>query len=678
MTIKKKALAAALAFSMLGASLAAPLHTNTSYATSQALVEIDKIEEASNEELLEQLKELIINSEKFKESKEYKDYLKTLKEGQVNPYEEIIKNANEIELSEDEAKAREQLLDAIYTIKSAELEIATNLGDLKKIAAIMPKLLSPEEIYADENLDDSQKIELINAEFAYFLAMAKYNTLIESLKSSAKEDSKKGKKLTEEEYEENKKYIQNYINELILDFNRSLESIAHFTGEDEEVLDQAELSSTLFMAAMSSAPQVEEEEKTDQKTTVNKDKIQVLGPVADKENSGESTENTEGAEKELKKEDVVNSYNKLVDLIKEIKGVIDKKEDYQNFVVDNAWLNLESTYNSTKDTLDALKTNVQGLTEESSQEDLKNSKNAVEDLEKTLSEAYKPVKLKAELKEKVDQVKAAMEGKELTEDKSKAYKESLTAAEDLLNKPEADLASIETALTDLDKIYKELGGSTDDSQSSQTDDEKKQELLDKIRNLANAIDAGEVKNTDKYKKASLESQMAYDKAAQDVRAYANKISASDYIYNKEDAEKVLADYESAKENLKGDSFEDELKKSSEKLEKNKDNIHEKTYESLKKVIEEIKKDPNANLDTITDLNEKIDKAIDDNKGHLQETKGEEEKKTTKKVLVPSSDGGGKNKISKSIVRTGVDSIKIVAVILVAALIILVFTRKKKK
>lgn len=99
---------------------------------------------------------------------------------------------------------------------------------------------------------------------------------------------------------------------------------------------------------------------------------------------------------------------------------------------------------------------------------------------------------------------------------------------------------------------------------------------------------------------------------------------------------------------------------------------------MKKVIEEIKKDPNANLDTITDLNEKIDKAIDDNKGHLQETKGEEEKKTTKKVLVPSSDGGGKNKISKSIVRTGVDSIKIVAVILVAALIILVFTRKKKK
>ncbi|MGO3019259.1 MAG: hypothetical protein ACTIH2_08945, partial [Anaerococcus sp.] len=117
-----------------------------------------------------------------------------------------------------------------------------------------------------------------------------------------------------------------------------------------------------------------------------------------------------------------------------------------------------------------------------------------------------------------------------------------------------------------------------------------------------------------------------------------------------------------------------LENAEEKFEENNNSLSEESITELQKQLDllSVSKNKANTVDDVDYFSELIDEKVKEDK----DTSSKKSEVNVKKVAVPKSTNKVETK-AKSIVRTGVDSIKIIGVVAVVALVLLLVTRKKK-
>src|SRR5699024_722444 len=112
----------------------------------------------------------------------------------------------------------------------------------------------------------------------------------------------------------------------------------------------------------------------------------------------------------------------------------------------------------------------------------------------------------------------------------------------------------------------------------------------------------------------------------------------------------------------------------EKFEENKNSLSEDNITELQKQLDllSVSKNKANTVDDVDYFSELIDEKLEEDK----DISSNNSEVKVRKVAVPKAANKAKTK-AKSIVRTGIDSIKIIGVVAIVALVLLLVTRKKK-
>lgn len=355
-------------------------------------------------------------------------------------------------------------------------------------------------------------------------------------------------------------------------------------------------------------------------------------------------------------------YQNLLDSLKssvEKFKYLDDKETKFNNISDNNLNGLKEELKKTKDLLNK---------EEISKEDLEKQREALDNEINTLRE---------NIKAKFDDYSGKLglvEGK-LTEEEKKPflayYDEVNSHLEDLdLKALDKDLDDLEGKTEELDKLIE-----SKNTDKSNTSDYKTYEEIVKAAN--------NLKSEALYYRSSKATRDKFDQAIINLDNYIKEAKKDESKFKKEEADKLSLAIADAKDNLDGKNFDDALKKLKKKLTDNKKNLSKDDYKDLAEKYNKLADEENkeANLDDIAALSKEIDEKLQ--KGTLVETNDDKKKDdsgvkvTTKKVAVPKANTSNV-KSPKSIVRTGIDSVKAFGIIAAVAIVLLLVTNKNKK
>lgn len=194
-------------------------------------------------------------------------------------------------------------------------------------------------------------------------------------------------------------------------------------------------------------------------------------------------------------------------------------------------------------------------------------------------------------------------------------------------------------------------------------------------------DAKNHKDTQAYYRASARKRGDFDKAYGELETYIKAVEDKTQTFDKAKADelsKKLTDAKNALDGLSYDSLLTDLKK---KLEDNKNNLEEKDYKDLLDKYNGLTNKENLEntVDDINELSSAIDQKVAEYKKAHPDKKDSSTptvQQETKKVAVPKANSGY-TKQSKSIVRTGIDSVKAFGIVAVVAIVLLLVTRGKK-
>lgn len=279
------------------------------------------------------------------------------------------------------------------------------------------------------------------------------------------------------------------------------------------------------------------------------------------------------------------------------------------------------------------------------------------------------------LKENVEKLEKLIKDNEakIKKEKLDSIKADLVLAKNLLEKIEKNSSEVNdeevnSYLTKINNYIKEI------------EDIKNNFDLDKFKSALETekLNYSTKKLEEDFKKSSQAKKDAYKNAIDKAEEYLKNVTENKETFDSSKALGFIKDIQTKASEMDGSKFEEELKALREKLVANKDKISKEDYEKFDKAIKEIednKKD--KTMDDISKISTEIQNIID-KKATLKpsENTGKNGKGiVTKKVNVPRT---GTTKKPKSIVRTGIDSIKIFGIVAAVALALLVVTMKKKK
>lgn len=305
-------------------------------------------------------------------------------------------------------------------------------------------------------------------------------------------------------------------------------------------------------------------------------------------------------------------------------------------------------------------------------EELQNSKDKLILISENLDKISNPIDSKEILSKKIDELKVKINDN--TKYLSKKFYDQSILDIDNIDK--------EIANADQDKLNQYLKDLTVTDQNIDRIIEKVSALdLSKIRKEIEKANSN--KETQAYYRASADKRETYVKAISQAETYLQSIlekvndnpeSFNSQTYKDQETNKYIKKLTEAYYNLDGLTYDKLLENAEEKFEENKNSLSEDSITELQKQLDllSISKNKANTVDDIDYFSELIDEKV--KKDKLISSK--KSQVNVKKVAVPKAANKAKTK-AKSIVRTGIDSIKIIGVVAIVALVLLLVTRKKK-
>lgn len=217
-----------------------------------------------------------------------------------------------------------------------------------------------------------------------------------------------------------------------------------------------------------------------------------------------------------------------------------------------------------------------------------------------------------------------------------------------------------------------------------------QQEVDKLKDYKETIkEAESFKNSPDYYRSTPSKKLAFDEALNELKVYISKVEKKESEFNKENADNLVGKLGIAQTNLNGFKYKELLEEAKKKLDKNKNKLGDK-YDALLKTYNELADENNKEytVDRVRAFSDDIDAKLKSatlkpstnnpsSKPSTSKPKTSGVQVSAKKVAVPRAQNGSR-KSAKSLVRTGIDSIKIFGVVAVVAVVLLLLTRNKSK
>lgn len=310
-------------------------------------------------------------------------------------------------------------------------------------------------------------------------------------------------------------------------------------------------------------------------------------------------------------------------------------------------------------------------------------KKANESLNSTLADLSKDI-----LKEKLNTLENKLKENEdkLSDKEKEEYKAYIESVENDLENPDYNV--LNEHIKDLDEKLKALDESSDESTDTDKEDTDNKDSLATYEKQVS--EANDLKKEETYYRASSDKRTKFDKSLSDLETYIKEVKEGSKEFKQEDAKNLSSSLSDAKDGLDGNTYDDLLAKAKKKLEDNKEKLGDKyknLAETYNKLIDKENQEEKTTVDDVNKLLNDIDKKLeegrlvatsDDNKKNNSNNKTQASLKVSpKKVAVPRANSGNVKK-SRSIVRTGIDSVKAFAIIAVVAVVLLIVTKRNKK
>lgn len=338
-----------------------------------------------------------------------------------------------------------------------------------------------------------------------------------------------------------------------------------------------------------------------------------------------------------------DAYKKLIEDLK-VENVEEKKEEISKSI-NNIKLSYIKLSNIKKQYED-LKKEVFKLKAESLSDDLKKELDSYEETYATYEDYEKQIeKLKTTKLNIENYNKKLEEFKKILKDgleKNKNFGIDLREQKLVLDDASSNLEKVEEAIESLKKKV--------DAYKAKEENRQKN-----LKTLEEIIDGEEKTKSEYFYKKSDESlKNNFNQSLDAIKKAYSKLQNKEEVNNIDD---LVNSYNKAHNNLNGDKFMAEHKKLVDYFEKNKGKLSSANQKKYADLINGLPDKADSNLDSIKKIKAEIEKAIEENqqKGKLS--------KVSRKVAVKKQPA---TKKSRSFVRTGVQSVGIVLVVLILA------------
>lgn len=289
----------------------------------------------------------------------------------------------------------------------------------------------------------------------------------------------------------------------------------------------------------------------------------------------------------------------------------------------------------------------------------------------------------------IDQLNKVSE--EILKNKLAAFKEKFNNNKSKLN--QEDITPFENFITETEKTLKN-GSYKDrdlyienlDSKNSELDKAIKLSGQTDLKSYESAIsEAKSIKEKEDYKRSSEEARKAFDTALTNLENYIKDTSK----FKKDEADNLKKALETATSKLDGKEYFNLLEQANKKLTDSEKKMSKESYDALVAKYNELNnKEKIYTVDDVKsfskEINDKIRSATlkpstsnSSSKPSTTKPKNSGVQVSAKKVAVPRAQNGSR-KSAKSLVRTGIDSIKIFGVVAVVAVVLLLLTKNKGK
>lgn len=274
--------------------------------------------------------------------------------------------------------------------------------------------------------------------------------------------------------------------------------------------------------------------------------------------------------------------------------------------------------------------------------------------------------------------------KKLNDNKSKISEEDFNAFNTFIKGVKEGMEKEDVNKDILDQSIEEVGTKDKDLDEAIKNSGHSDQI--DLKSYESAIaEAKSIKEKEDYKRSSEEARKAFDAALTNLENYIKDTSK----FKKDEADNLKKALETATSKLDGKDYFNLLEEAKKKLDKNKDKLGDK-YDALLKTYNELADENNKEytVDRVRAFSDDIDSKLKSatlrpstnnpsSKPSTSKPKNSGVQVSAKKVAVPRAQNGSR-KSAKSLVRTGIDSIKIFGVVAVVAVVLLLLTRNKSK
>lgn len=343
--------------------------------------------------------------------------------------------------------------------------------------------------------------------------------------------------------------------------------------------------------------------------------------------------------KQYTKEDQ-NEYKKLIEDLK-VENVEEKKEEILKSIDSIKLSYIKKQYED-------LKKEVFNLKAESLSDDLKKDLESYKDADGTYEDYKKQIENLKTIKTNIENYnKDLKKFKDILKDgleKNKNFDIDLKAEKLVLDDANSNLEKVEKAIESLNKKV--------DAYNAKVKEENRQKNLKTLKEIIDG--EGKTKSKYFYKKSDESLKNNFNQSLDAIKKTYSKLQNKEEVNNIDD---LVNSYNTAYNNLNGDKFMAERQKLFDYFEKNKGKLSSSNQKKYADLINGLPDKADSNLDSIKKIKAEIEKAIEENqqKGKLS--------KVSRKVAVKKQPA---TKKSRSFVRTGVQSVGIVLVVLILA------------
>lgn len=598
------------------------------------------------------LQEIINEAEKFKQHPSYR--LKSLSTDEAD--KKLVSNYNQLI---DQAK---QLMSTSNPTEASKKAFINRINDVKKaiVGEISVAELNLRALIANDNqfTNESEYLTAANSNDKDLKQLSEdYKKYIEEAKSLIDSSDK-----TEDKIKTLLNKLETTINTITRETVKpnTIEGIKALLKDAEKAKNHKDYSKVAQQRRIYLEKAIEEAQKILEKETPSEKEIKDAYSALDAALRPDDIQKLINPNKEKGLEDL--SFDELIDLAKKVLDHPDYKDvgDFQGKNLTDAIIASENAKNGNDDKAKKeAKENLVGALKQ----------NEINPIVKKILTNTPSVsgesKAKEDLRKLIDLAEKVMAHKDY-EKLDKASKDDLTSAlneakEAIKTDNEKDITvkrvALETVLKN--KAFEDIIKDINKTASIATP----KEIIEKI-----AKEDNNFRKSDKYSKAQKSLREAYDKALEDAK----KVLA-DPNAKEDDLKKASEALVKAVNNLDGDKYQEKLKALKAKYEKNKKSISPENQKTIEEHIKKLEENKDATMDDLIQAEKSLDQAIPKVTG--TSTPVTTTRTTTTTVPTTTTTTTPVTTTSKvpatvspgSVVRTGINSVAKVAVVLLVAL-----------